>query len=96
MTNLHIADVLVLVVYFTGITFLGVWMARQIRNVSDFIMPRRFGKAMMIMFAFGTGAHADQAVSVASKTYTNGLSGIWYQWLWLFPSTYVSIRNSGV
>ena len=37
----------------------------------------------MIMFAFGTGTHSDQAVSVAAKSYTNGLSGIWYQWLWL-------------
>jgi Na+/proline symporter len=46
-------------------------------------MPRRFGKIMMTMFAFGSGTHSDQAVSVASKSYTNGLSGIWYQWLWL-------------
>jgi Na+/proline symporter len=35
------------------------------------------------MFSFGTGTHSDQAVSVASKSFTNGLSGIWYQWLWL-------------
>jgi Na+/proline symporter len=46
-------------------------------------MPRRFGKVMMIMFSFGAGTHSDQAVSVASKSFTNGLSGIWYQWLWL-------------
>ena len=38
---------------------------------------------MMMMFAFGAGTHSDQAVSVASKSFTNGLSGIWYQWLWL-------------
>ncbi|MCG8419225.1 MAG: sodium:solute symporter family protein [Proteobacteria bacterium] len=52
--------------------------------MADFVMPRRFGKAMMLMHAFGTGTHSDQAVSVASKTYTNGLTGIWYQWLYLF------------
>jgi Na+/proline symporter len=37
----------------------------------------------MTVFAFGAGTQADQAVSVASKSFTNGLSGIWYQWLYL-------------
>ncbi len=38
---------------------------------------------MMVLFAFGTGTHSDQAVSVASKSFSNGLSGIWYQWIFL-------------
>jgi Na+/proline symporter len=38
---------------------------------------------MMVMFGFGAGTHSDQAVGVASKSFTSGLSGIWYQWLWL-------------
>ena len=29
-----------------------------------------------------------EAVSVASKTYTNGISGIWYQWLYLFATPF--------
>ena len=81
--GLHLADIAVLVVYFVAITLVGVWAARRIKSSSDFFMPRRFGKVMMIMFAFGSGTHSDQAVSVASKSYTNGLSGIWLQWLWL-------------
>ena len=85
---LHIADFSVLGVYLVGITVIGVWTAKRIRNVADFFMPRRFGKAMMITHAFGTGTHSDQAVSVASKTFTNGLSGIWYQWLWLFATPF--------
>jgi Na+/proline symporter len=52
--------------------------------MGDFFMPRTFGKGALIMHAFGTGTHSDQAISVASKTFTSGLSGIWYQWLWLF------------
>ncbi|UCC22752.1 MAG: sodium:solute symporter family protein, partial [Planctomycetota bacterium] len=60
-----------------------IWSAKKIQTSADFFMPRRFGKAMMIMFSFGAGTHSDQAVSVASKSFTNGLSGIWYQWLWL-------------
>ncbi|MBL7134298.1 MAG: sodium:solute symporter family protein [Phycisphaerae bacterium] len=84
MFGLHIADVVVLGVYFIGITLLGVWAARLVKTMGDFFMPRKFGKMMLITHAFGTGTHSDQAVGVASKTFTDGLSGIWYQWLWLF------------
>jgi len=82
--GLQPADFFVVFVYLAGITAIGVWMIRKVHDISDFFMPRRFGKVMMMFFSFGSGTHADQAVSVASKTYTNGLSGIWYQWLWLF------------
>ncbi|HUU20175.1 MAG TPA: sodium:solute symporter family protein [Sedimentisphaerales bacterium] len=86
--GLHIADIFVLGLYLVGITIIGVWAARRIKNIADFFMPRRFGKVMMITHAFGTGTHSDQAVSVASKSFTNGLSGIWYQWLWLFATPF--------
>jgi Na+/proline symporter len=88
MLGLHTADILVLGLYLVGITAIGVWAAKRIKNISDFFMPRRFGKTMMVTHAFGTGTHSDQAVSVASKSYTNGLSGIWYQWLWLFATPF--------
>jgi Na+/proline symporter len=81
--GLRAADICVLVLYLVGMVGIGIWSARKIKNSADFFLPRRFGKAMMIMFSFGTGTHSDQAVSVASKSFTNGLSGIWYQWLWL-------------
>ena len=85
MLGLTVYDWITLVLYLGGITFLGLWMARAVRNTADFFMGgRRFGKAMMIMHTFGTGTHSDQAVTVASKTYHVGMSGIWYQWLWLF------------
>ncbi|MFB0555355.1 MAG: sodium:solute symporter [Phycisphaerae bacterium] len=86
--GLHVADILVLGIYLVGITVIGIWAARRIKNIADFFMPRRFGKVMMITHAFGTGTHSDQAVSVASKSFTNGLSGIWYQWLWLFATPF--------
>ncbi len=88
MFGLHIADVFVLGLYLVGITAIGIWAARRIKTIADFFMPRRFGKVMMITHAFGTGTHSDQAVSVASKSFTNGLSGIWYQWLWLFATPF--------
>ena len=84
----HAADIAVICIYLLGITAVGIYAARKIRNIADFFMPRRFGKLMMMMHGFGTGTHSDQAVSVASKSFTNGLSGIWYQWLWLFATPF--------
>ncbi len=85
---LHWMDLVILVSYLIGITLLGVWMARRVHSLSDFFMPRRFGVWTMIMHAFGTGTASDQAVSVASSTAQRGLSGIWYQWLWLIPTPF--------
>ena len=88
MAGLHYADLITLGLYFGIIVLVGIWSARQVTGMDDFVMPRRFGKLFMVFFAFGAGTHSDQAVSVAAKTYTNGVSGIWYQWLWLFASPF--------
>lgn len=63
-------------------------MARRVHDINDYFMPRRFGKAMMVMHAFGTGTASDQAVTVASATARSGFSGIWYQWMWLFATPF--------
>jgi len=82
-------DWVVIAVYLLGITSLGLWASRWVKTPDDFFMGgRRFKKAFMLFFAFGAGTHTDQAVSVASKTYTSGLSGIWLQWIWLFATPF--------
>ena len=86
--GLHWIDVAVVVVYLFGITILGLWMGSRISELNDYFMPRKFGKGMMMMHAFGTGTASDQAVTVASATFRGGLSGIWYQWLWLFVTPF--------
>ncbi len=89
LLGLDIADVCTLFVYLAGITLLGVWMGRTIHNTTDFFVGgRRFGKLLSTFFSFGAGTHSDQAVSVSAKTYTSGMSGIWYQWLWLFVTPF--------
>ncbi|WP_428938603.1 sodium:solute symporter family protein [Fontivita pretiosa] len=83
--GLQLLDYIVLVGYFVVVAAIGFIATRLIRNREDFLMGgRRFGKAMMIMFAFGAGTHADSAVGVASQSYKFGLSGIWYQWVMVF------------
>lgn len=88
MSGLHPIDAVVLVAYLLGITALGAWMGRKVSGLGDYFMPRRFGKATMIMHAFGTGTASDQAVTVASATAKSGLSGIWYQGMWLFSTPF--------
>ncbi len=78
-------DWLVNLAYLLIITVIGTWAVRRVKSsASFFISDRGFGKLMMMFFAFGTGTHSDQAVSVSAETYRSGASGIWYQWLWLF------------
>lgn len=86
--GITLADWIVLLLYLVGITFIGIRASKKVHNTSDFIMPRRFGKWMMMMHSFGTSTHSDQAVSVASKSWSSGLAGIWYQWMWLFATPF--------
>ncbi len=75
--------------YLIGVAGIGVWSARRVRDTADFFLGgRRFGKVFMLFFTFGAGTNGNQAVAVAAKTYSNGLSGIWYQWLWLFATPF--------
>lgn len=89
MLGLELIDWIVIIIYLVGITLVGFWAVRKVRSsASFFIGDRKFGKVMMAFFMFGSGTHSDQAVSVASKTYQSGASGIWYQWLWLFVTPF--------
>jgi Na+/proline symporter len=88
MFGLAPLDAIVIVCYLLGITALGIWTGRRVRGTSDFFMPRKFGKGMMMMHAFGTGTASDQAVVVSAGTFKHGLSGIWFQWLWMFNTPF--------
>lgn len=84
MKSITLADWLVIVVYLVAVVAIGVHTARMVKSsASFFISNRRLGKLLMTFFYFGSGTSSDQAVSVAAKTYQTGISGIWYQWLWL-------------
>lgn len=85
MFGLHTLDIAMLVTYLIGIMAAGLWAARKAKGVGGYFMGNRsFGKFFMVMHAFGTGTHTDQAVSVAGASYKLGFAGIWYQYLNLF------------
>jgi len=87
--GISVLDIVVLSSYFILITWIGVWTRRKIKSTADFFMGNRgFGKVLMIAQAFGVGTHTDQPVSVSGASYTTGLAGIWYQWLWLFSTPF--------
>lgn len=87
--NLTWLDWIVIAGYLGGTTALGLYVSRKVRSSESFFMGgRAFGKAIMIAQNLGTGTHSDQAVGVAGAAYTVGLSGIWYQWIWLFTTPF--------
>ncbi len=78
MLQIHGLDIALLVAYFLAMLAVGLYSARKVKNVVDYYMGgRRFGKALMIMYGFGAGTHADFAVGVASRSYKLGMAGIW-------------------
>lgn len=89
MLGITFLDWLVILAYLLGVTAIGTWAMRRVKDsTSFFISDRKFGSWMMIFFNFGTGTHSDQAVSVAAKTYHVGASGLWYQLLWIFSTPF--------
>jgi len=89
MFGIHPLDIFVIFIYFLIITLTGWWSSRKIKNTGDFFVGgRKFGKFLTAMLSFGTGTHADQAVGVVSKSYSVGLSGIWYEWMWLLVNPF--------
>ncbi len=87
--GLNILDYLIIALYFGVILFVGLWTKKMVTSSDDYFMGnRRFGKFLMIMQGFGVGTHTDQPVSVSGAAYTGGLSGIWYQWLWMFTTPF--------
>lgn len=90
---MHAIDNTILILYFVILTLLG-WIAhKRIANQNDFFLGgQRFKKFMMSMLFFGAGTNTDQVVAVVSKIYQVGLSGIWYQWLYLFISPFYWLK----
>lgn len=87
MFGLSLIDIAVIVAYFAAVVGIGFWSSRHIRGEEDFFLAgRRFGKFVQTFAAFGQGTSADNAVGVATTTFTNGAAGVWSSMLYLFAT----------
>ena len=74
-------DLVVLVTYFVGITFYGLWISRKARTPDQYFRGgRKFRWWTMMGQAFGTGTHAEMPVAQAGAAFQGGFATIWYQW----------------
>lgn len=85
--KLHPYDILVLIGYLIALFVIGWWCSRLVRSQKDlFLGGRRFGKLMLTFQSFGIGTHSEQVVAVVGQCHRTGLAGIWWQFMWLFPT----------
>ncbi len=83
--QLHWLDWAIVALYFGAMLAVGVRAMRKVKNIDDYYTGgHRFGRVLMILYAFGAGTHADSAVGVTSQSYRLGMAGIWYQWIQIF------------
>ncbi len=74
-------DMVVVVLYFVGITAYGVWLTRKVKNSDGYFRgERKFSKWIMIAQGFGAGTHSENFVAQTGASYQMGFAAIWYQW----------------
>lgn len=102
---MHPLDLIVLVLYFIGITWYGLWVSRRTSTTEAYFRGnRKFKWWTMMGQAFGTGTHAEMPVAQAGVSYSGGFSTIWYQWknllitpfYWLMAPWYRRSRRTTV
>ncbi len=87
MFGLSIIDLVVIIVYFIVLIFIGFWSMRRVKNQEDYFLGgRKFGKLIQVFAAFGQATSADTGPSVATTTMNNGASGIWSALMMLFST----------
>ena len=85
MQNFTTFDLVVVIVYLAVMAGLGIAQTAKVKTSGDYFAGgRKFSKFLMVMHALGTGTHADDPVGVAGAAYQQGISGIWYTYIYLF------------
>ncbi len=86
---LHPTDWAVLIGYLILVAIIGILAGRQIHGTDSYFLGNRgFNRWLMIGQSFGIGTHAEMPVSLAGAVYSNGFSGIWFQWKNLFATPF--------
>lgn len=80
-------DIIVLIIYFAIILYIGVRSSFAIKKEEDYFLGgRKFGKLFSTFASFGQATSADGPAGVATTTFKNGASGIWSSLLMLFAT----------
>lgn len=86
---LHPIDWAVLIGYLLIVAVIGLLAGRHIKGTDSYFLGNRgFNRWLMIGQSFGIGTHAEMPVSLAGAVYSNGFSGIWFQWKNLFATPF--------
>ncbi|MDN5216320.1 sodium:solute symporter family protein [Fulvivirgaceae bacterium BMA12] len=85
MFGLDISDIVVILLYFGVIIYIGIRSSLKIKKQEDYFLGgRKFGKLISTFASFGQATSADGPAGVATTTFNNGASGIWSSLLMLF------------
>jgi SSS family solute:Na+ symporter len=94
MFGFHILDLTVIFGYFCVMVFIGVWVARRIKNEDDFFMGgRKLGTILQMFMNFGMATSTETAVGAARETFRQGLAGIWLKLFLLFITPFYWIST---
>ena len=84
MQEMTTVDWVVLTLFAAAMLVIAVVSAIRSKAPEDYFTGgRRTRRFMLILFAFGSGTAADSQSSVMATTWRSGLSGLWWQFLWL-------------
>ena len=83
--GLHIVDVILIILYFVVIIWIGKRLQERMRNTEEyFLAGRRMGRVYQFFLNFGASTDASQAAAVSREIYRQGIAGMWIQYLVLF------------
>ena len=87
MFGLPLIDIIVIILYFVVVIYIGIWSMRRVKNQEDFFLAgRRSGKILQTFAAFGQATSSENAVGVTTTTFTNGAGGVWSALVMLFAT----------
>ncbi len=87
MYGLSTIDIVVIILYFIAIIWIGVWASLRIKNQEDYLLGgRKFGRLVQTFASFGQATSADGPVGTVTTTFKNGAAGIWSSLLMVFST----------
>jgi Na+/proline symporter len=93
-SSLATLDWIVVIGYLVVSIIIGAWSMRQITDAGAFLMARRkLGKLLSLSAAFAGNVNANDPITVTSKVYKDGISGIWSTLNFLLLTPWFWIRD---